>query len=158
MREHEMRIRIEQFLKTRMRGMLAPALGLGIAVVGCKQESVTPVYSAPLTDGSFDKAAQILPDARASSPDVPLVDVPLGEDTSSLASDTSPPNDKDALGEVSLPEAGKEAAGSEAGTDAKDSGVDFKKDFGFEAKYFAQFPDGGGVIALYMARMPDTDS
>ena len=69
MREQEMRLRVFQFLKARMRNMLLPAtLGLGLAVAGCAREGVSnqtpdsaadlapeafPVYSSPTRDGSL---------------------------------------------------------------------------------------------------------
>jgi hypothetical protein len=176
MREYEMRIRIECFIRTRMRGMLAPMLGLGLAVTGCKQEGVTPVYSAPLSDGSTDQVGQIFQDTAITSPDVNEADAPHVSDTHVVTSDTFPPDMRDApvkdtmdgaidwvkadrvAYEASASETENEVMPPDAGMDAQDSRADTKKDLGLVVKYMAQLPDSGSVVALYMARMPDADS
>lgn len=61
MREQEMRLRVFQFLKVRMRNMLMPAtLGIGLAVGGCSQ-------STTLKD-SPDSAADAAKDAQMPIP------------------------------------------------------------------------------------------
>ncbi len=141
MREAEMRRRIEGFLERRMRGMLAPALGLGLAMAGCGDwggseymaqfprdgaggahdvgaPSDVPVYSAPV------------------SSDGPMADTFGSKDTSSPADgmsdisgmvDTHPKPELDAAKDA----AGEDAAGSEAhpGVDAG-TGVDVGSDLG----------------------------
>jgi len=84
MREQEMRMRVFQFLKARMRNMLMPAtLGLGLAVGGCSNSAA--VYSSPMPDASdtnppipiygiFSDAwpayqPDVLPDGSSTGPD-----------------------------------------------------------------------------------------
>jgi hypothetical protein len=74
MREQEMRMRVFQFLRARMRNMLMPAtLGLGLAVGACADPA--PIYSA------------VSPDASDSNPPIPIY---------GLFSDVRPPNLPDA--------------------------------------------------------------
>jgi hypothetical protein len=154
MRETEMRQRIEGFLKRRMQSMLAPALGLGMAVTGCQKESVTPVYSAPVPDASLGPTqdAPSLIEA-APAPDTLLADafVPL---------DTNLPGPDVVTGADSQPQQDLATVDGPAGTDAKPDtsgevgpGLDAQSDLGsIGVKYIAQLPDGGpGITPLYMA-------
>jgi len=60
MREQEMRQRVFQFLKIRMRNMLMPAtLGIGLAVGGCSQS--TSLKDAPDSATAMDAAKESLP-------------------------------------------------------------------------------------------------
>jgi hypothetical protein len=181
MRESEMRQRIDVFLKRRMQGMLAPALGLGLAVAGCGKTIATPVYSAPLPDGHVGS----IEDAAGLTHDTPVYSAPIFLDAYTadafVAKDTQPPGpdrapdlatakDTNGPADVSLADvsmvrdAGKDSA-SEAGSggDANPAmdagaGVDSGADLGsMTTKYMAQLPDAGrdfGVAPLYMAPLP----
>ena len=100
MREQEIRDRINQYLKARMRGMLVPALGMSLLAVGCTEGSATAVYSAPMPDASQDQAARVIPDA------LPSRDAPAPDRASSM--------------DAALPDAGLDAAlpSEDAGNDA----------------------------------------
>ncbi|MGD0838060.1 MAG: hypothetical protein ABSB49_15585 [Polyangia bacterium] len=73
MREKEMRRRVERFLQTRLRRMLAPAtLGLGLAMAGCPSggSSGTNDASGMVSgDASGADAYQVAPMYMASIPD-----------------------------------------------------------------------------------------
>ena len=184
MRESEMRQRIEGFLKRRMQGMLAPALGLGLAIAGCEKTTVTPVYSAPLSDGHvgpIEDAAGLTHDTPVYSapiiPDAYTADAFVAKDTGpdrsldlATEKDTNGPADVSAPADLSLADvamvrdAGKDSA-SEAGSGGDaipamdagtgvDSGADLDS---MTTKYMAQLPDAGrdfGVAPLYMAPPP----
>lgn len=156
MREFEMRQRIEGFLKRRMQGMLAPALGLGLTVAGCTQMSVTPVYSAPNPDapiGHVEDAPGGQPEAVYSAPFAPdanTADVFVGKDTPPSGPDSAPD-----LAIAKEPDAGQDTSGEAGvGVDAG-TGVDSGADLGsLTTKYMAQLPDAGrdlGAMPLYMA-------
>lgn len=182
MRESEMRQRIEGFLKRRMQGMLAPALGLGLAVTGCGRTTSTPVYSAPNPDGPIGHVEDATGIALYSAPIVPdayVADVakdtlaPGPDGAPDQARDTNLPSDVSAPAEASpvdlalVPDAGKDVA-SEAGfgvdavpgADGADAGtrVDSGADLGnITTKYMAQLPDAGRdlrAVTLYMASLP----
>jgi hypothetical protein len=144
MREIEMRQRIEGFLRRRMKGMLAPALGLGLAVAGCTKEVAIPVYSAPLPDGQIGP----IEDAAGLTHDTPVYSAPVPPDgATALGSDAK----KDTSGEAGT--GVDTGAGVDVGTGA-DVGVDLG---GFGMKYIAQLPDARpdlGMVALYMAQPP----
>lgn len=154
-----------------MQGMLAPALGLGLAVAGCGKTTSTPIYSAPNPDGQIGPigdaaglthdtpvySAPIVPDAHMADAFVDRDTLPTGTDAPDLATakDTNVP--EDAL----APDAGKDSA-SETGSivDAipavdAGTGVDSGADLGSTpTKYMAQLPDGGpdlGMAPLYIA-------
>jgi hypothetical protein len=179
MRESEMRQRIEGFLKRRMQGMLAPALGLGLALGGCggteymaqfpledagggHHDGVglshdTPVYSAPLTSDVAAADTLAGKDTSLVAEDGAL-DLLTTLDTNALAevapTDVAPPiidTVKDSAAEAA---ASSEAhSGMDAGTDV-DAGVDLGN---VTTKYLAQLPDAGrdfGVAPLYMASLP----
>ena len=181
MRESEMRQRIDGFLKRRMQGMLAPALGMGLALGGCGKTTATPIYSAPNPDGDIGHTG----DAVGSHGDVPVYSAPVppdaaladafaGKDTSSgdrafapdlaTVADVAAPADG-AMGEAGhVVDAAKDLAGeggssSEArpGVDAGES-ADGAADVGsMTTKYMAQLPDAApdrGPMTLYMAPLP----
>lgn len=178
MRESEMRQRVEGFLKRRMQGMLAPVLGLGLAIAGCEKTTATPTYSAPLPDGhvgSIEDAAGLTHDTPVYSapiiPDAYTADAFLAKDTGpdrapdlAIAKDTNVPADASLADVAMVPDAGKDSA-SEAGlggdaipaVDAG-TGVDAGTDLdSMTMKYMAQLPDAGrdfGVAPLYMAALP----
>lgn len=107
MREFEMRRRIEGFLKRRMQGMLAPALGLGLAVTGCGESSA--VYSSPAPKE----------DAAGLSSGIPIYSAPVAPDAyvadAFVGEDTLPPGSDASLVDLTLvPDAGSDAMG-EAG-------------------------------------------
>jgi hypothetical protein len=177
MREAEMRRRIDGFLKRRMQGMLAPALGLGLAVAGCGKTTSTPIYSAPNPDGQIGPigdaaglthdtpvySAPIVPDAHVADAFVARDTLPTGTDAPDLATakDTNVPEDAFAPADASLvdvalvPDARKDSA-SETGSivDAipavdAGTGVDSGADLGSTpTKYMAQLPDGGPDLGM----------
>ena len=167
MREIEMRQRIDGFLKRRMQGMLAPALGLGLAAAGCE---ATPLYSASLLDahiGSIEDAAGLTHDTPVYSapiaPDVALSDTFAGKDTLSPGADIAP--DLARVADASLQtDAAKDASGEAAASSEAHPGVDAggsadsATDLGATStKYMAQLPDASpdlGPVVRYMAPLP----
>jgi len=169
MREIEMRQRIEGFLKRRMRAMLAPALGLGMAAAGCEKTVATPVYSSPNPDGQLgprEDAAGLTHDTPVYSapifPDAALSDSFEGKDTPSPGADGAP--DIAAVADANVPsDAAKDFAGDAGGSEAHpgvdggssaDSGADLGS---MSTKYMAQLPDASpdlGPVVRYMASMP----
>jgi hypothetical protein len=177
MREAEMRRRIDGFLKRRMRGMLAPALGLGLAVVGCGKTTSTPIYSAPNPDGPLGPVA----DATGLSyetlysapiaPDASVADAFVAKDTMAVGPETAPDTVSVAdaatdFGKADLikideaetsdakQDASSEAGSSEAGSSEAGPGLDLGIP---PVRYMAQAPDAGrdlGMMALYMAPSP----
>ena len=182
MRESEMRQRIEGFLKRRMQGMLAPALGLGLALGGCggteymaqfprsedggggNHDGVglshdTPIYSAPVTP---DLAAA---DTFTGKDTLPLaddgaLDLAMTRDTNALVEVA--PSDVAPIIDTGKDSAAEAAASSEAhpGMDVG-TGVDAGVDLGnMGTKYMAQLPDAGrdlGATPLYLAQLPDAN-
>ena len=82
MREREMRQRIERFLRTRLRTMLAPAtLGLGLAMTACPSGGLDTTDDAGALvnkDGGADQGPAMkylapMPDAGATSRDGEMV-------------------------------------------------------------------------------------
>jgi hypothetical protein len=177
MREAEMRRRIDGFLKRRMQGMLAPALGLGLAVAGCGKTTSTPIYSAPNPDGQIGPigdaaglthdtpvySAPIVPDAYMADAFVARDTVPTGTDAPDLATakDTNVPEDVSAPADASpgdvalVPDARKDSASETGSIVDAGTGVDSGADLGnTPTKYMAQLPDGGpdlGMAPIYMA-------
>jgi hypothetical protein len=166
MRELEMRQRIERFLKRRMQMMLAPALGLGMAVTGCQKESepkslyMGPMVDANPTAGASDSA----PSFRDAAPADMLISADVAVAGSDAASDQPSPTDASARQDLAMQDLATIDASPEldAGTDAKPdsvadtsaeagAGVDVVGDTGLIAKYMAPLPDGGpsdtGMIA-----------
>lgn len=90
MRESEMRQRIEGLLRRRMQGVLAPALGLGLALVGCGCGGTE--YGAQFPH--HVDADDVTHDAAASW-DTPIYDAPLPADAPPAeippSNDTLPP-------------------------------------------------------------------
>jgi len=181
MREQEMRDRINQYLKIRMRGMLVPALGLSLLAVGCEKERVTAVYSAPMPDAGQDQAAQVLPDAlvskdtSSSKPDTALpkdgATLDAGSDILSPDGPVEPKPDTAVLDTSVIPDtaiapdAGKPDAGAPDGgkpdgavADAVLADMGHPPDAtrldGLITKYIAQLPDGGMIGTVYMAQLP----
>jgi hypothetical protein len=91
MREQDMRLRVERFLRVRLRSMLMPAtLGLGLAIGGCNGDALNtddggnpivkkdaaggnPIYSAPAPDAGMGKdLSAVQPDYIAQLPDAGL--------------------------------------------------------------------------------------
>ena len=80
-----------------MQGMLAPALGLGLAVAGCTKTVATPIYSAPLPDGHvghIEDAAGLTHDTPVYSapllPDGATADAFAAKDTMPMGTDSAP--------------------------------------------------------------------
>jgi hypothetical protein len=70
MREQEMRMRVFQFLKVRMRNMLMPAtLGIGLAVGGCSQSTALKDSPDSANDTSATDTAMPVPIYMVVSPD-----------------------------------------------------------------------------------------
>ena len=160
MREKEMRGRVESFLQTRLRRMLAPAtFGLGLAMAGgCGSNG---------TSGTQDGSA--LADATGGA----------GKDSAPCKCDGGlPPTEDAAVAEAGSGGPGQDAqavdtraaTGAETGVDtgvAPDAGEDGHQiapmylaqapdaalDLGPVLKYMAPLPDAGAV-AMYMARLP----
>jgi hypothetical protein len=140
MREQEMRQRVFRFLKARMRNMIMPAtMGLGLAVVGCSEEGVTPVYAAPIQDAAIAQKDAPSTDSPVPGPDTSLADKP-GPDTQIFA-DVAQNTD------VSLMDVGKpDASGGEAGQTDSLIAVDSNIDLGpVITKYIAPQPDASAV-------------
>jgi hypothetical protein len=181
MRESEMRQRIEGFLKRRMQGMLAPALGLGLAVAGCG-ESVS-VYMGQLPSDAADVTHDTPGSSDSIAPDSPTADVLAAKDTADglaakdstflgpdTALDVASSTDVNVLEDLAkivdlakidesqAPDVNKDTspeagAGVDAGT-----GVDAGADLGNGGtKYMAQLPDAGrdlGIAPVYIAPLP----
>ena len=179
MRESEMRQRIEGFLKRRMQGMLAPALGVGLAVAGCGKTTSTPIDSAPNLDGHagpIEDAAGLTHDTPVYSapiaPDGSTADAfatqetpPMGPDTTldlapvadaNVPMDLPKPVDLTKIDELQVPDGKKDTLG-EVGT-----GVDAGVDSGgvrYGSPYFDAAPlrDAGpdlGSAPVYIAQLP----
>ena len=150
MREREMRQRVEQFLKVRLRNMLMPAtLGLGLAMSSCgSSNQPVPMYGQPFpSDVAMREDAAPVPDSQS-----PL-DSGLGE-TGSGTQEAGGPVDMaqmptDAARDVGMPGGMLYMAPVPA--------------------YMASIPvDGGSVsrlldggeraVSLYMALLPRSDS
>jgi hypothetical protein len=134
MKEHEIRQRIEGFLKRAAREVVVPAsVGVGLALIGCDQGGLKT---------SLDAAAD-----RSAAPDGILADATLGNDRAVNVSDTANPRDlrlpdatqpaPDTRGAdlpavmppymvFIPPDAGVDAGASDAGLDtgASDAGLD----------------------------------
>ena len=171
MRESEMRQRIEGFLKRRMQGMLAPALGLGLAVAGCGKSTVTPAYSAPNPDGHavpIEDAVGLTHDTAGATGDSSVDSVPTAPDSSpgdavAVNKDASGPETRldlapeaDANVEVDLakiPDGAQTADLQTADGKTDTSGeVGAGMDTGTGADAGA---DVGGIVTKYMAQLPD---
>jgi hypothetical protein len=156
MREREMRQRIERFLQTRLRRMLAPAtIGIGLAMTGCPSSDINTtddggalvnkdsgtdlgmvaVYSAPAPDASGTPANK---DSGSPLPPVPTSDA----GTDQLVTKYLAP----------VPDAGREASMPQPDYMAQ------MPDSGPVLRYMAQMPDAapdlGRNVAIYMAQLP----
>jgi hypothetical protein len=89
MREFEMRRRIEGFLKRRMQGMLAPALGLGLAVTGCGESSARLFIACPKRGRGRLVLRHVPIYSAPVAPDAYVADAFVGEDTLPPGSDAS---------------------------------------------------------------------
>jgi hypothetical protein len=126
-----MRRRVEQFLQTRLRRMLAPAtLGLGLAMTGCPSSAL---------DATEDAGALVKKDG--------------GADFGGPVAVYSAPA-PDAGGPVANQDAGTSPVVPDVGVTPvkKDSGADFG---GPVAVYSAPAPDAGPVATKYLAPVPD---
>jgi hypothetical protein len=156
MREREMRLRIERFLQTRLRNMLAPAtIGLGLAMTGCPSSGLdatedagalvkkdsgadvggpVAVYSAPAPDAGGTQAKYMaqVPDAGQEAP------LPMPEYM------------------APMPDAAQELPMAQPDYMAQ------MPDSGPVLRYMAQMPDAapdlGGPVAVYLAQLPGTQS
>jgi hypothetical protein len=177
MREFEMRQRIEGFLRRRMQGMLAPALGLGLAVAGCTKEVAIPVYSAPLPDGQIgpiEDAAGLTHDTPVYSAPVPpdgaTADAFAAKDTLPMGTDSAPDlaptadafaaPDLATVADATVP-ADLLAADAALGSDAKkdtsgEAGTGADTGAGVDAGTGADVgADLGGMGMKYLAQLPD---
>ncbi len=157
MREQDMRQRIQRFLQTRLRSMLAPAtLGLGLAMTACPSDG-----SNSQTDGSAVVSKDAAPDGQATT----LYGVPLPKDAANVedaaAADTAVPAGKDsgsdAIAALYIAPLPRDA---QASNQDSSSGVDASgPDAGPVTKYIAPIPDAAREFPLaqpdYMAQMPD---
>jgi hypothetical protein len=77
MREWEMRQRIERIFKRRVPGILAPTLGLGLAIVGFGCGGTE--YGAQYPHGSSPRldAGDVILDAAGPRQDVPIYSAPI---------------------------------------------------------------------------------
>jgi hypothetical protein len=178
MSEHEMRLRVFRFLKTRMRNMIMPAtVGIGLVVGGACVGSDPPAavkYSAPVYQDAASVtnadgfggipiySAPVYRDAAATTGDSLLTGDISGPDLADSAPDSAPDL-------VSLDGGGtadalrRDTLASEASTTDATPGVDGKSDLG-GMKYIAPFQDAapadvaadaGGTVTKYMASVPD---
>jgi len=138
MRESEMRQRVDGFLKRRMKAMLAPALGLGLAVAGCGDWGGSE-YMAQFPRGNDGSIV-----THDGAGPTPVYSAPVDSQTVDTGMDS----------------AGNAAASSEAqpSDPGVDAGVDTGTDLGSTAtKYMAQVPDASpdqGQVTRYMAPLP----
>jgi hypothetical protein len=133
MREQDMRLRIERFMKARMRNMLLPAtLGLGLALGGCDSDGLS-------ADDGGDPAAKH--DAAANT-DLGIVALYMAQ----------MPDVGVAMKYMAqIPDAGPEIPIAAPEYIAPI----VKEDAGIAVRYMAQMPDaGGGAVAMYLAQMP----
>lgn len=144
MRERDMRQRVEQFLQTRLRRMIAPATlglglaGLGLATTGCPSSGLDAnddggamVKDAGADQGMVLKYMAQMPDAGLEPQPEYMAPVPAD---AGIKLDT-------------------------LGTPIYSAPV---PDAGSVMRYMAQMPDAGRdgreIIALYMAQLPQSSS
>ncbi len=150
MREQDMRERVQRFLQTRLRTMLAPAtLGLGLSgmvltTTGCPGDGL---------DASDDGGALVKKDTGADQQMVARYMAPLPNDSGTPQGDVG--RDQAATKYLApIPDAGPEIRPEYMAPmpDASQS------DLGMVLRYMAQMPDAapdnGRVVALYMAQLP----
>lgn len=185
MREHEMRMRVFEFLKARMRNMLLPAtVGIGLAVGGCAKEGTgdgdasahldaIPIYSAPLPDGGTTSGDAAVPQPDGARPGEDLApgkaEVAVAPEVGAEASNGSDVSVADgasskdgAMGPdqaVALDSAGRDSGGIDgADRDARsDAGRRDSALPDIVALYIAPIPDAalGDVATKYIAPNPD---
>jgi hypothetical protein len=176
MREQEMRLRINRFLKARMSQTLMPAaMGLGLALAGCgegkslymgplptdgpvRKDALVEAGPAPLYASPMDGPTPLGPDAFLT--DTPIYSAPLPDARDALVdgSDASLPDARDAqASDAFAADATTIDAGTMDATPALDGGADLGA---VVAKYIAPMPDAGpqdGTPVLrYMASFPDS--
>jgi hypothetical protein len=139
MREREMRQRVESFLQTRLRKMLAPAtIGLGLAMTACPTSGL---------DSNDDGGALVSKDSGADQGPVLKYMAPIPPDAGATA-----------VYMAQMPDAGPEAPAPQP-----DYMAPIPRDAGTEAlmpqpEYMAQMPDARldtSPVLRYMAQMPD---
>lgn len=150
MREQDMRERVQRFLQTRLRTMLAPAtLGLGLSglvltTTGCPSDGL---------DANDDGGALVKKDVAPDQQMVALYMAPLPPDSGILQGDGG--RDQVATKYLApIPDAGLEMQ-PEYMAPMPDAS---QGDLGSVMRYMAPMPDAapdnGRVIALYMAQLP----
>jgi hypothetical protein len=137
MREREMRQRVERFLQTRLRRMLAPAtIGLGLAVSpGCPSSDPSNTDDAGMVERK---------DSAADQQVIALYMAPVPQDSSAPGTGDAAPDHATTKYMAPVPEDGGAPV-------KKDSGVDF----GAVAVYSAPVPDAGPIATKYIAPVPD---
>lgn len=169
MREQEMRQRVFQFLKARMRNMLMPAtLGIGLAVGGCSQSNALkdspdsahdtsatdtakeslpiPLYMVLSPDSNFPVPDGLGPNPEKTDAIADLANGSLPEATPVYGSDVSPLDLRKAdAADVSVPDV---APAPDEAVALDGAGIDgsMPTDAG---------PDLGGIITKYIAPIPD---
>ena len=139
MREQDMRLRIERFMKARLRNMLMPAtLGLGLVVGGCNGDALsTDDGGDPLV--KQDAAAQ----TDTGDPSVKyMAQMPDAGPELPIAMPDYMAQMPDAAPEVSLPMPEYMAPIT-------------KEDAGIAVRYMAQMPDADRAIPVYLAQIPE---
>lgn len=173
MREQEMRLRVFQFLKARMRNMIMPAaVGIGLAAGGCLTKSEA-LYSAPLPsdaamvkrdanrDANYNDVAVSSPEAfpadtreAAMASDMPLTGQDVATSVDLSVGDVFAPMDEKS--DLRFPEAGMKYQGP---VPPPDSGIDTGGEAGpVIAKYLAPMLDAAndlGLAVRYMAPITD---
>lgn len=141
MREQDMRLRIERFMKARLRNMLKPAvLGLGLALGGCDSDALSADDGGE--PGTKQDAAVATDSGTVTKYMAPAPDA---------ATDTWTPGLRYM---AQMPDAGPELPIA-----MPDYMAPIKQDAGIAVRYMAQMPadaspDLGGMVAMYVAQMP----
>ena len=154
MREIEMRQRIEGFLKRRMQLMLAPVLGLGMAVTGC--QTGVSLYMGPMPDANPSHTAGAS-DSAPSFGDAAPADILISADVAVAGSDAAPdqpsPPDASARQDLAMQDLATTDASPEldGGMDAKPDSI---ADTPAEAGARVDAVGDTGLIAKYMAPLP----
>jgi hypothetical protein len=170
MREQEMRLRVFQFLKTRVRNMIMPAtVGIGLAVGGCSSD-LTMKYMAPSprdasTEDVVTQNADVsLPsDATdAALRDTTLADAGQGPEASLVADaeavDSNGSIDVQTVDAVALDGGAADQVTTKYIAPIPDAGFDSIATKYIAPVYIAPTPDAGvdsSPVVRYMAQMPD---
>lgn len=156
MREHEMRIRVFQFLKARLRNTLMPAtVGIGLAVGGCTKEGLAQNRDADVAkDAVSDNTPVTLygglvpPDANGGAPDLTMPDASSPDALADAnPSDAAPADHALASDAISK----KDLAAMDVG------GIDSGRDLGAVTKYGVPMPDAAADVLpapVYAAVLP----